>query len=37
MGVGLTFIESLMDEMNIDSTIGTGTVVTMFKKKSSFN
>ena len=37
MGVGLTFIESIMDEMNIDSTIGTGTVVTMFKKKSSFN
>ncbi|MBD97961.1 hypothetical protein CL648_04090 [bacterium] len=37
MGVGLTFIESLMDELNIDSTIGTGTVVTMFKKKSSCN
>jgi len=37
MGVGLTFIESLMDELNIDSTVGTGTIITMFKKKSSYN
>ena len=35
MGVGLTFIKSLMDTMTIQSTPGIGTVITMYKKRSA--
>lgn len=32
MGLGFVFMQSFMDRMQVDSTVGKGTIVTMFKK-----
>ena len=37
IGLGLTFIESLMDNLEIDSVIGRGTKVIMKKNRSDLN